>query len=82
MSHWKACWKGYDGANVLRWNLKVELFVVWWVVQMEEDTHELGVVKNHMPPWGVVGKEMCYCQLMLSFQEGKDVDHHKLSNYD
>jgi len=49
---------------------------------MEEDTLELGVIKNHMPPSGVVGKEMCYCQLMLSLQEGKDVDHHKLNNYD
>ncbi len=44
--------------------------------------HELGVVKNHMSPKGAVGKEMCYCQLMLSLQEGKDVDHHKLNNYD
>ncbi len=28
--------------NVLRWNLEVESFVAWWVIQMEEDTHELG----------------------------------------
>jgi len=42
-------WKGYDGANVPRWNLEDEPFVVWWVVQMEEDTNRLGVVENHMP---------------------------------
>jgi hypothetical protein len=41
---------------------------------MEENTHRLGVVKDHMPPWGVAGKEMCWCWLMLRLQEGRDVD--------
>jgi hypothetical protein len=27
MSHQKICWKGYDGADVPRWNLEVELYV-------------------------------------------------------
>ncbi len=44
-THQKACWKGYDGVNVPRWNLKVEPFDAWWVVQMEKYTHMLGVVK-------------------------------------
>ncbi len=26
---------------------------------MEENTHELEVVEDHMPPGSVVGKEMC-----------------------
>ncbi len=70
----KTCWKGYDGVDVLKWNFEVEPFVAWWVVQMEEDTHKLGVVEDHMPPWGVVRKEMCCCQLVLRLQEGRDVD--------
>jgi len=24
---WRACWKGYDGANVAKWNSKVKTFV-------------------------------------------------------
>jgi hypothetical protein len=64
----------YDGANVLKWTFEVEPFVVWWVVEMEEDMHELGVVEDHMSPWGVARKEMCCCQLMLKLQKGKDVD--------
>jgi hypothetical protein len=27
MSYWKTCWKGYDGVDVLRWNLEVEPIV-------------------------------------------------------
>jgi hypothetical protein len=27
MSYSKACWKWYDGADVLRWNLEVEPFI-------------------------------------------------------
>jgi hypothetical protein len=27
MSHWKACWKRYDGGDILKWNLEVEPFV-------------------------------------------------------
>jgi hypothetical protein len=26
--HEKACWKRYDGANVPRWNLAIEPFVI------------------------------------------------------
>ncbi len=55
----------YDGVNILRWNLKVEPFVVWCIIQMEKDTHGLGVVEDDMPSWGVVGKEICYCWLVL-----------------
>ncbi len=40
---------------------------------MDEDMHGLGVVKDHMLPLGVARKEMCR-QIMLRFQEGKDVD--------
>jgi hypothetical protein len=41
---------------------------------MEENTHRLGVVEDHMPPSSVVGKEMCFFRLMLRLQEKKDVD--------
>jgi len=41
---------------------------------MNENMHGLGVVEGRMLPWGVVQKEMCYCQFMLKFQEGRDVD--------
>ncbi len=70
MSCQRACWKGYDGVD----HLEVEPFVVQWIVLMEEDMHELRVVENHMSLWGVVGKEMCCCRLMLRLQEGRDLD--------
>jgi hypothetical protein len=54
--------------------LKVKPFVIQWIVQMEEDAHELEVVEDHMLPWGVVGKEMCYCWFMLRLQKRKDID--------
>jgi hypothetical protein len=57
-----------------RSNLEVEPFVAQWIFQMEENTWGLGVVKDHMSPWGVVKKEMCCCQFMLRLQEGRDVD--------
>jgi hypothetical protein len=38
----------YDGEDVLRWNFEVEPFVAWWIIQIEENTHKLGVVENHM----------------------------------
>jgi hypothetical protein len=50
MSCWKAYWKRYDDANASRWNLEVEPFVARRVIQMEEDTHGLGVIKDHMSP--------------------------------
>jgi len=74
MSHRKTCYKGYDGEDTPRWNLEVEPFFVQWIVQMEEDTHKLRMVKDHMLPSSVVGKEMCYCRLMLKLQKGKDID--------
>jgi hypothetical protein len=46
-------------------NLEVEPFVAQWVIQMEENTRELGVVKDHMLLWNVV---------VLKVQEGRDVD--------
>jgi hypothetical protein len=48
MSHQKACWKGYDGVDALKWNLEVEPFVAQWVIQMEENMHKLGVREDHM----------------------------------
>jgi hypothetical protein len=33
---------------------------------MDEDTQGLGVIKDRMPPWGGVKKEMCYFQLVLT----------------
>jgi len=63
----------YDGVDAPRWNLEVELFIAWWVVQME-DMCELGVIGNHLPPLGVAGKGRYYCQFVLTFQKGKDID--------
>jgi hypothetical protein len=48
MSRQRACWKRYGGANILRWNLEVKLFVAQSIVQMEEDTPELGAIEDHM----------------------------------
>jgi len=72
--HWKACWKGYDGVNISRWNLEIEPFVAQWNVQMNENMCELRAIKDHMPPWGVAGKGRSYCQLVLRLQEGRDID--------
>jgi hypothetical protein len=57
------------------WNgiLKLEPFVVQWIVQIKKDTHMLRVVENHMSFWNVVGNEMC-CWLMLRFQEERNID--------
>jgi hypothetical protein len=63
ISHQKACWKRYDGANVLRWNF-----------EMKENTYELKVVKYHMLSLSVVGIERCCCQLVLRLQEGRDIN--------
>jgi hypothetical protein len=41
---------------------------------MEENMFGLGVVEDHMPFWGVIGKEMCYCQLMLKLQKARDIN--------
>jgi hypothetical protein len=54
MSYWWTWWKRYDGANIPRWNLEVEPFITQWVTQMEEYMHGLGVVKDHMLPWGII----------------------------
>jgi len=72
--HQIACWKGYDGADILVSNLEVEPFVLQWVVQKKENMCELEVIWDHMLPRGVVGKGKCYCRFMLRFQEGMDVD--------
>ncbi len=60
----------YDRVNALRWNFEVESYVV----QIEKDMHGLRVVKAHMPSWGVADKEMCYYQLVLRLQKGKNVN--------
>jgi hypothetical protein len=39
-----------------------------------EDMCELGVIGNHLPPLGVAGKGRYYCQFVLTFQKGKDID--------
>jgi len=74
MSRQKACWKGYDGVDVQRWNVEVEPFVAQQIVQMEENMHGLGVVEDHMSPWGVARKVMCYYQFIVRLQEGRGVD--------
>jgi hypothetical protein len=51
--------KRYDGGNTLKWNLEVEPFVVWWVVEMEKDTCELRAIEVQMSPWGVTRMEIC-----------------------
>jgi hypothetical protein len=48
ISHGRACWKGYDGVYMMRWNFEIELFVVQRVVQREENTHELKVIEDHI----------------------------------
>jgi hypothetical protein len=55
-------------------NFEVESYVVQWVVQIEEDMHGLRAVKDHMPFWGVDNKEMCYYQLVLRLQKGRNVN--------
>jgi hypothetical protein len=47
----------YDNANTPRWNLEVEPYVVQWIIQKEKSTCVLGLVKDHMVPWGVAGKK-------------------------
>jgi hypothetical protein len=46
----KTCCNGYDGVNILRWNLEVERFIVQQDIQREENTFVLGVVEDHMSP--------------------------------
>jgi hypothetical protein len=36
--------------------------------------HKLRVVKGHVSPPSVVGKEMCCCRLVLKLQKGKEID--------
>jgi len=74
MSHWRACYKGHDDEDAPKWNLEIEPFVAQWIIQMEEDMHKLRVVKDHMLPSSVVGKEMCCYWLVLKLQKGKDID--------
>ncbi len=57
ISYQRTCWKRYRGANASRWNLKIEPFVVQWIVQTKENMHKLRVVKVHMLHWGVVKKK-------------------------
>jgi hypothetical protein len=64
----------YGGVDISKWNVEVEPFVAWWIVQIEEDKHGLGTIEDHMPPWSVAGKEIYYCWLVLRLQEGRDID--------
>jgi len=43
-----------------RCNLEVEPFVAQWIIQMKENMHKLGAIKNHMPPRGVAKKGRTY----------------------
>jgi len=49
---------------------------------MEEDTHGLGAIEDHMSPWGVIEKEICYCLFMLGFKVEGTLINHKPSSYD
>jgi hypothetical protein len=51
-----------------------EPFVARWAVQIKQDTRELEVVEDHMPPWGVVGKGRCCYQLVLRLQKMRDIN--------
>jgi hypothetical protein len=73
ISCWRACYKRYDGANALKYNLEYEPFVIQRVVQKEGNTFVLGAIEDHMLSWSVVGKKS-FCQLALTLQEGSDVD--------
>ncbi len=70
----KACWKRYDDVDAPKWNFEVKPFVVRWIVQTKEDMHELGAIRDHMLAWSVTRMGRWYCRLVLTLQEGKDVD--------
>ncbi len=55
-------------------NLKSNNLLPRWVVQMEENMHELKVIEDHMPLLNVGGKGRCCCQLVLRFPKGRTVD--------
>jgi hypothetical protein len=63
-----------DGADVSKWNFEIKPFVVRWVVQMKENTCELGAIEKHMPLWNVARKERWCCRLMPRAQKGKEDD--------
>ncbi len=69
----KACYRGYDDANVPKWNLEGEPFVVQWIVQKDGDMLMLGMVKDCMSHWGIVGKGRCCYWFALKLQQGKDI---------
>jgi hypothetical protein len=68
VSCWKACWRGYDGVKALKWNPKVKPFVDQWVVEKDENLHELEVIKYHKPPLGFAKKGKC-CRLVLKLKK-------------
>jgi hypothetical protein len=52
--------KGYDGGNILKWNLEIKPFIVRWIVQTKEDMCKLGGVEIHMSPWNVARMDICF----------------------
>jgi hypothetical protein len=40
----------YDCGDIPKWNFEVEPFITLKVVQMEENTHKLRAIEDHMPP--------------------------------
>ncbi len=51
-----ACYRGYDGVDVMKWNPKVKPFVAHWIIQKEEDVHMLRAIEDCMLLWNVTKK--------------------------
>jgi hypothetical protein len=81
ITYWKACWKQYDGANVLKWNPKIEPFVAQWIIRKEENMHELGVGEECKALWNVTIKGKCCCWFVLRLPKKKTLIECKLNNY-
>jgi hypothetical protein len=51
--------------------------IIWCLMNCskgKKNMHMLGVVKDHMFPWSVIGKKKCCCWTMLQLQKGKDIN--------
>jgi hypothetical protein len=68
----KICWCTY--MYTLKWNFKIEPFVVQYVVQKEEGMHMLRLEVGHKLFWGVVEMEKQQCQFKLRVLEENDSD--------
>jgi len=56
----------------LKWNLKIEPFVVQYVVQKEKGMHMLRLEVGHKLFWSVVKMEKQQCQFKLRVLEEND----------